>query len=63
MECSPTESPPDLSENRAIQLPGHGSRERHHIESLEEDVIVHVLKQAFYLQKPFITDQRAALIK
>ena len=63
MDCFLTESLPDLSENRAIELPSHGLRERHHIDSLEEDVIVHVLKQAFYLQKPFITDQRAALIK
>jgi hypothetical protein len=59
MDCSLTESLPDLSENRAIELPGHGLRERHYIESLEGDVIVHVLKQAFYLKKPSMTEQRA----
>jgi hypothetical protein len=31
--------------------------------SLEGDVIVHVLKQAFYLKKPSMTEQRAVLIK
>jgi hypothetical protein len=51
MDCSITESLPDLSENRAIELPDHGLRERHDIESLEGDAIVHVMKQAFYLQK------------
>jgi hypothetical protein len=46
MDCSLTESLPYLSKNRAIELPGHGLRERHYIESLEGDVTVHVVKQA-----------------